>query len=385
MLVAVYNPVAGDCTAKQVFEDEVFPLLAQHKKSQLKQFSTERAGHAGALVKELIDSLDAGVQEITVVLGSGDGTLHEIINSATTLNGGRNVKVSIVLIPCGTANALYYSVFPPGEGEGPHDRLRSLKSYLGGGTRKPLTVAVTTPVSANGERNPHPLLSSVVVSTALHASILYDSESLRKEMPGIERFKVAAQQNQTRWYHATAEFTPIPGSGDVQIYDPSTKLFHTVSEGATKLEGPFAYFLSTVNVDRLEVAFRITPLAVSLPPSEACLDVVVLRPLRHPDTANESEECRKEYVNHLWGTMTGAYRGGDHVDIRYSNGEAAVEYYRCGGWKWIPVSLHFTKAATALTIDTGCGRRACSYDLHRWLYHPDRNRRSRVVFDRKSS
>ncbi|KAL4262964.1 Lipid Phosphate Formation and Regulation [Pleurotus pulmonarius] len=338
MLVAIYNPVAGDRTAKQIFEDEVFPLLTQHGKSPVKQFSTERAGHAGTIVKDLIGSLDAGVEEITVVLGSGDGTLHEIINSATTHNGGRHVKVSIVLIPCGTANALYYSVFPPGEGEGAHDKLKSLKSYLSGGVLKSLTVAITTLVAANGKRSPHSLLSSVVVSTALHASILHDSESLRKEMPGIERFKVAAQQNQTRWYHATAEFMPIPGSGDVQIYDPSTKSFRAVPEGATKLEGPFAYFLSTVNVDRLEVAFRITPLAALLPPPEACLDVVVLRPLRHPDTTSESDECRKEYVNQMWGTMAGAYRGGDHVDIRYSTGEAAVEYYRCGGWKWIPAA-----------------------------------------------
>lgn len=125
-------------------------------------------------------------------------------------------------------------------------------------------------------------VSAVVTSTSLHASILHDSESLRKEMPGIERFKIAAESNSTKWYNSYVKLLPEDNSGVVQMYDPSTKTFvehpeSDVDDPIVDLSGPFSYFLSVVNVDRLEPAFRITPLVKDIPPSGTSVRI-----LHHP-------------------------------------------------------------------------------------------------------
>jgi hypothetical protein len=113
------------------------------------------------------------------------------------------------------------------------------------------------------------------------------------------------------------------------------------------LEGPFIYFLSTVNVDRLEPSFRITPLTRTLPPPEASCDVVILRPLRDPSISQPSAEARELFAPKLWTVLGGAYEEGRHINLRYNNdgeisedgdGPIVVEYMRCGGWEWIPVS-----------------------------------------------
>jgi hypothetical protein len=154
--------------------------------------------------------------EVVAVLGSGDGTLNECITtlSSAQFTGARSgapPKVVFVLVPSGTANALYSTLFPP-PADGTLDatyRLQSVKSFVAGANTIPLTLAITTLSSPPSARKrpqgqwkatPSPLapvltsglarISAVVVSTCLHASILKDSEALRKDMPGLERFKV---------------------------------------------------------------------------------------------------------------------------------------------------------------------------------------------------
>lgn len=114
------------------------------------------------------------------------------------------------------------------------------------------------------------------------------------------------------------------------------------------LEGPFIYFLSTVNVDRLEPAFRITPLTRALPSSFPSCDIVIIRPLQSPSIAEDSPEARNSFVEEIWAVLGAAYQDGLHVQMRYSgdgkivtegDGPAVVEYIRCGGWEWIPVGI----------------------------------------------
>ncbi|KAI0693893.1 ATP-NAD kinase-like domain-containing protein [Cytidiella melzeri] len=218
-----------------------------------------------------------------------------------------------------------------------------------------LTVAKTTLTSKDGKQRETSSISAVVASTALHASILHDSEALRATHPGIERFKVAAHQNITRWYNASVKLLP-PSSSEpaaVQIYEASQNKFVPYQDGgAATLEGPFAYFLSTVNVDRLEPAFRITPLFASLPPapsSPATLDVVILRPLRDKSIRADSDHDREAFAQKCMTVLGGAYQDGKHVQMRYvgkdgkvvdskdgEDGDLVVEYFRCGGWEWTP-------------------------------------------------
>ncbi|TFY53950.1 hypothetical protein EVJ58_g9155, partial [Rhodofomes roseus] len=182
------------------------------------------------------------------------------------------------------------------------------------------------------------------------ASILADSEALRAELPGLERFQRAAAQNLTRWYNASVKLFPTAAAGVVQMYDPETRAFvphqhSTEDDPIVDLGGPFAYFVSVVNVDRLEPKFRIAPLWRDVKPEGAALDVVVLRPERDPSVQMDSDEYREAFSEKLKGVLGGAYQDGAHVGLTYAddgcvrdNGEGwpVVEYFRCGGWMWEP-------------------------------------------------
>ncbi|KAJ7109109.1 ATP-NAD kinase-like domain-containing protein [Mycena epipterygia] len=381
-LLVLYNPVCGDSTAKSFFDGHVLPLLQTSGKVVDKIFATEHAGHAG---KILVDFLEEHEGDIVVVLGSGDGTLNECITTLssaqfTGARAGVPPRVVFVLVPSGTANALYSTLFPP-PSEGTLDptyRLQSVKSFLAGSSTVPMTLAITTLSSPpSARKRPQAKISAVVVSTSLHASILKDSEALRKEMPGLERFKVAAEQNSTKWYNSWVKLLPAAGAEVVQIYDPSTKTFvdHPDSEDdpIIDMDGPFAYFLATVNVDRLEPAFMISPLASRIPPTEAVCDLVVVRPFRSPTMTVDTPETRAAFVPTLWKVLGAAYHNGSHIDLRYDNngevtsegdGPSVVEYIRCGGWEWIPdnedENAHFLCTDGEISTIEKDGRAVCS-------------------------
>lgn len=344
--------------------------------------TTGAAGHAGTIVIEFLERYEG---DVTVILGSGDGTLHEIINalSLVALKGVRESVVSssvrVVLVPCGTANALYCSLFKPTSmHESPAYKLESLEAFIRGSKVVPLTLAVTTLSSPPSPKQscPKVAVSAVVTSTALHASILHDSESLRKEMPGIERFKVAARNNITQWYSSHVKLLPTPSARLVEIYDPDQKTFVTHEDsddhGIVDVYGPFAYFLSTVNVDRLEPAFRITPLASEFVSSEVSLDIIMIRPCRDPTFVMDTIEARHVFAEKSTAVLTAAYQDGDHINLRYTDdgkitsegaGPTVVEYIRCGGWEWIPDDIdekaHLLCSDGAIfSIEKG-GRAAC--------------------------
>ena len=366
-LIVVYNPVSGDRTAAKLITETILPLLASHKVTPDKVVATEHAGHAGTLLLSYIDNLSpsARAEGITLVLVSGDGTLHEVVNA---LHGARDEQqgpfpsLRIVLIPGGTANALHSTFFPPQTSSASSTAeptlLASLLSFLSAAPRLiPLTLAHTTissPVPPNNEKpegsppsaSTDGVISAVVTSTALHAAILHDSEALRASVPGIERFKIAAAQNATTWYRARTRLL-----APVQRYDVAADAFVPVEEEVPlELQGPFAYFLSTVNVDRLEPQFRIAPLQRALPPPPGALtmDVLVVRPLRDLSLEGKSgQEERERYKERVWATLGGAYQDGAHIRARYDtqddkvDGLPIVEYFRVKGWEWIPVRAAF--------------------------------------------
>ncbi|KAJ7172750.1 ATP-NAD kinase-like domain-containing protein [Mycena filopes] len=382
-LLVLYNPVSGDKSAKPFFDEHVLPLLESGGKQVDKVVATEHPNHAG---KILVDFVEEHQGEIVVVLGSGDGTLNECITTLSSAQftgsrAGAPPKVVFVLVPAGTANALYSTLFPsPAEGTADLAyRLQSVNSFLAGAKTRPLTLAITTLSSPpSARKRPQARISAVVVSTCLHASILKDSEALRQEMPGLERFKVAAEKNGSKWYNSWVKLLPALGAEVVQIYDPTTKSFidHPESDSddpIVDMDGPFVYFLSTVNVDRLEPAFMIAPLASRLPPTEAACDLVIVRPFRSPVVSSDTPQTREAFTATSWKVLGAAYRNGSHVDLRYdANGEvtsegdgpSVVEYIRCGGWEWTPVDededAHFLCTDGAISTIEKEGRAVCS-------------------------
>lgn len=342
-LIVVYNPVCGDRNGTQLTTGTILPLLNSHGLPPDKVAETEYRGHAGTLLLSYISGLTPSqrAEGITLVLISGDGTLHEIVNAlhdARAKQDGPFPNLRIVLIPAGTANALHASFFPPSASDTEPKLLSSLLTFLSATPRLlPLTLALTTISAPEGTPAPT-VISAVVTSTSLHAAILHDSEALRASVPGIERFKIAAAQNATTWYRARARLLD-----PVQRYDVASGAF--VAQEPCELLGPFAYFLSTVNVDRLEQQFRITPLQRSLPPPHGAqtMDVLVVRPLRDPSLEGKDGEAEREkFKERVWSAIGGAYQDGAHIHARYDSldgqaeGTPVVEYFRVGGWEWIP-------------------------------------------------
>ena len=352
-ILVVYNPVSGDSTAEQFFNTHVIPRLHAANRPPTEIIRTRAPGDAGI---EALSFFSRHKGDITVVLGSGDGTLHEIVNHlafATDAHDQSFRAIHFVLVPCGTANALYASSFRPTPPQEPVAyKLRSLEAFLGASASRPLTLSLTSLVGPlgphHGQGDPRLVASIVVTSTALHAAILKDSEKLRNEIPGIERFKVAAKQNITKWYASHVKLLPTPSSGVVYIYDPDKGDFVPSGDSGSALDvhGPFAYFLSTVNVDRLEPEFRINPMISRSPPTDASMDVIMVRPQRDPTVALDTPEARERFAKKIVAVLTTAYQDGVHIRLGYSangeitqsgNGNMVVECFRCGGWEWIPV------------------------------------------------
>lgn len=361
MVLVMYNPTGGDRTAKEFVETHVLPLLEANDVPVSRVVETQHAGHAGTIAFEFVDSTASG--PLDIVVASGDGTIHEIISTIALAPAYKirspdvPAQVNLVVVPCGTANALYSSLFLPKPDDDPIQyKLQGIQAFIKKAKQAPLNLAITDILAPPAGKALAPVrekstVSAVVASTALHASILHDSEALRVEIPSMERFKVAAYQNITRWYSGCAKLFPSKSTGVVEIWNPFDKEFVTHAESDedspyVDIDGPFAYFLSTVNVDRLEPAFQIAPLVTAEPRTGAFLDVVVVRPYRDASlTGLEAEEERKVFAEKAGEVLRAAYQSGNHINLRYNSsgkivsegeGEVVVEYFRCGGWEWIP-------------------------------------------------
>ena len=346
-ILVISNPVSGDRNGCQFVEENVLPLFRiQDLPYELEE--TRGVGAAGSLALQFLQKHENESNvALVLVISGGDGTVHEVVNGI----GIPSRAIQLVLCPQGTANALYSTLFPPSnDGLSTLEyRTKSLRAFLDGRSR-PLMLAETKLITTDGQVT-RTLLGVVVTSTALHASILDSAEHLRTSISGIERFQVAAMENRSNWYQSHVRLYPSVPGGTVQTYDPSVGAFKRLNpsrQSEVDLHGPFAYFLSTVNVDRLEPNFETSPLFVKLPPGPGEMDLIVIRPLRDPSLELDMPESRAAFTQKLFAVLQEAYNHGNHLALRYhedgsvtsaGNGPYVVEYFRCGGWEWVPVRI----------------------------------------------
>ncbi|EJD05657.1 uncharacterized protein FOMMEDRAFT_152990 [Fomitiporia mediterranea MF3/22] len=380
-LILIINPKCGDEQGPDFVDEHVIPLLSGKGIHIDRQIVTTAPGHGGLEVVNFINGHKEH-SSISIILASGDGTLHEIINSVHNASFVHELQISVALVPTGTANALYSSLFShalaglQGGSITPIDyKLHSVKSLLNGRRNiSPLTITKATVRSSANEITASSF-AAVVTSTALHASILHDSESLREQVPDLSRFKLAAQKNITRWYQGTVKFRPAD-NGQVLVYDSHSNQFVPFvgdDNNATEptMSGPFAYFLSTVNVDRLEPSFVISPLHSKIPSGGRTMDLIVIRPKRDPTIPKESssEDDHTRFAKKVEQALYAAYRDGAHVGLKYSrdgqllDGAASkslhslVEYIRfTGSWRWINTGTeiaHLCVDGAIFDIETG--------------------------------
>jgi hypothetical protein len=160
MALLIYNPVAGDGRTKVFVDEQVLPLLKQHNVEIAQTLATESAGHAGNLA---LDYLQKAESPLDILIAGGDGTTHEVI-SAISLNAQKSAKINFVLVPTGTANALYWSLFPESQGEDPVAyKLRGIHAFINKRSSRPipLTLAITSILSPprNNETRPPPKIA----------------------------------------------------------------------------------------------------------------------------------------------------------------------------------------------------------------------------------
>ncbi|PWZ00028.1 hypothetical protein BCV70DRAFT_200198 [Testicularia cyperi] len=231
------------------------------------------------------------------------------------------------------------------------------------------TFGVTPPPATQGQgrQTVQRRLSHLVTSHALHAAILHDADTpeMRRQHEGIERFKVAAQQNATNWTQGRLVLHPLASTRQVLRYSPATKQFEpfhisddesagaggswigsartwyrrqrteTDATGTVSLSGPFVY-LNAMLTDRLEQSFVPAPLSSAFTADvkkrlpEGAIDLVVIRPTRDPALqtllVQDPLQARVQFARTRLGAVTtGMYSGGTHIDLCYPSRRVGSE------------------------------------------------------------
>ncbi|PWN51097.1 hypothetical protein IE53DRAFT_361843 [Violaceomyces palustris] len=404
----VSNPASGSKSADRLLEGKILPLLSNFPSIIVHRTKARADGiRCGQEIRANVDSQkDPTLGQSNVIILGGDGTTHEVLNgfykkeldSSSSFNPqgfAGPPQLNLIIVPTGTANAFYAAIFPPGPSDSPAGaeaedqwRLNSLRSFLSAkgqtesapSSLKPLTLSLSKTHATrfahleDVETGQVSTLTHLISSHALHAAILYDSDSpeLRKEYPGVERFKVAAMKNFNRWVQGSLKINPS-SNGSVRKYDPHSRAFVPLQQDQTVLKGPFIY-LACLSTDRLEPNFIPAPFSSTFSPTPEEnlrrlpeeLDLVVIRPLRDPKVAKRLKEVRYEESGggvdddedwnqdlfkeiresfsqqSLMKITAAMYDGGKHVDLQYEAedgkelGETMVEYYRGSGYEWTP-------------------------------------------------
>ena len=296
---------------------------------------------------------------LDIVLVGGDGTTHELLNGlylSQSTPSKPHPKIRLAIVPGGTANALYSALYPaewtqevqskvaqakssaelsPGVLEVMLQSVNTLASSLTSSDRKDqlteLPLMLNTLYTNHTEKT---LISHLVTSHALHAAILHDADTpkMRAEHSGIDRFKIAAQLNATKWIDGVVTLHPNPLL-DIMQYCPATKSFSPLSEKSIEMQGPFLY-LNAMLTDRLESSFVPAPLSNCVP--KGAVDIVMIRPGEKYKKMPREEGGKKFAEDWLGKISTGMYSGGTHVDLTYEEGDVVVEYFRCGGYEFKP-------------------------------------------------
>ncbi|UZJ53939.1 hypothetical protein CBS101457_003259 [Exobasidium rhododendri] len=363
----VINPASGANLTESILAEEVLPLIAQYKFHRVHEHRTNCAGDGRRIGKDLVASVASTGTTLVLVLLGGDGTTHEVLNGIVREVDGKNVvpvNVRMALVPTGTANALYASLYPGLKIDEKANMLKSLKALLSDeASEYPLALTNVTSLEATTQSNASStMIAHLITSHALHASILADSEALRSTHPGIERFKIVSAQNISKWTNAKIHLQGMKRNGSgkaVSRYDADDSQFEEIPLSEEDVAGPILYFVC-VTTDRLEPTFVPAPFSGpssssqnnrSLQRPSDAVDIVMIRPLLDPAlkdyrdkeesfwTGEESRSIREDYAGrNAQNIFGGMYNEGQHIKLRYGgDGPYVCEYLRCAGYTWTPL------------------------------------------------
>ncbi|KAG5965361.1 hypothetical protein E4U58_002875 [Claviceps cyperi] len=254
----------------------------------------------------------------TIILISGDGGIIDLLNGREA-NTQASVSHLLALIPLGTANALFHSLHKGLEADpGPTPLVLALRTlFLGTPRDLPMFKAhftlgsriisctsatnedktdydgkVIAPLARTDTAVSH-LYGAIVASYALHASIVYESDTPEYRTHGRARFSMVAEKllQESHPYQATLEMQSARGAPRA-IYRHITPDTHS-------------YILLSM-VSNLERNFTISP---ATKPLDGTLHLVHIG-------AVDSKKIMQ--------AMTGAYQGGTHTLLEWENGERVL-------------------------------------------------------------
>ncbi|KAI4931014.1 uncharacterized protein J4E92_004848 [Alternaria infectoria] len=296
---------SGHGLADEFFSSAVRPILesiyGNKGVEELKVHTTESPTSILELTDAVLFPAANEGRPIRIILLSGDGGIVDLVNglSSKTPNPQIYIPPQVVILPLGTANALYHSINAGGYDAWGLPALTSWKT-------KPLPTFTATfspgarllidegrqeqelPKDAQGNGILH---GAVVASWGMHASLVGDSDTTEYRKHGVERFKMAAKE---ALYPADGS-PPHPYKGKVSILQEKDRW-------TTLPEEEHMYILATM-VSHLEKPFCISP---ATKPLDGSMHLVHFTP-------RSGDE--------VMGIMNKAYDGGKHVgdgDVRYA-------------------------------------------------------------------
>lgn len=301
-LHVIVSTGSGHNQADAFFKNVVSPVLTElygsEKASEAQIHTTESETSILELAHSALLPKAQDGKRIRIILASGDGGIVDLVNGLLAESIAPSYKApQVVLLPLGTANALYHSMNAGGENTWGLDSLSSP-------TARPLPVFTATfspgarllvdearkeeelPKDANATPVLH---GAVVCSWGMHASLVADSDTTAYRKFGIDRFKMAA----------TEALYPTDGSLP-HSYQASISVLKD-GKWALLPEEEHLYVLATL-VSHLEKPFCISPASK---PLDGSLRLVQFGPTTGDDAMR---------------IMGLAYQGGKHVEdekVRY--------------------------------------------------------------------
>lgn len=300
----VISVASGARQAEPFFYSLVKPILTaihgEHGVAQFKIHTTTSEASVSDLTSNVFfPAANSGIP-IRIILLSGDGGIVDLVNGLVPPpQSDAYVPPDVVLLPLGTANALYHSINAQRPLTWGIDALASTVS-------KPLPVFTTCfspgarllvdearseqrlPLNDDGNGVLH---GAVVASWGMHASLVGDSDTAHYRQYGVERFKMAAKE----------ALYPADGTAP-HAYKACLELLHN-GQWTQLQQQEHMYVLATL-VSHLEQPFCISP---STSPLDGSMRLVHFGP-------TSGDEAMR--------IMGLAYQGGQHVHdqaVRYED------------------------------------------------------------------
>ena len=290
----VISTGSGTGKAKTVYQDAVQPLLTYLGITNVEVHETQSTQTIIELARSNFLERAHNGEPQTIFLLSGDGGLVDILDVFYKSKRTISVPPNLVLIPCGTGNAMASSI---GLRSGPLPGLSTLLQ----GIASPVPVFAAkfspgsrlvvdegrhqVPIGLDADAAGHTLYGAVVASWGLHAALVADSDTVEYRKFGVDRFKMAAKEL----------LYPSDGTPSHQFKGKITLITsdrNEIHQAVEELEHMYA--LATL-VPRLEKEFLISPDSV---PLSGQMKLIRFGPMS------------PEEAMHL---MTLAYQGGRHV------------------------------------------------------------------------